>query len=162
MSNGLTWTIIHCISLCGAYYVLTFHPASKHRNEVVMASLRITKTIVDGAKLGSADYFIWDSELKGLGLKVSRGGRKTYVCQYRTAGGRTGDSRRLTIGAHGSPWTVELARAEAKKILGRAANGEDPAQEKQDLKKHLAVTELCDQYLVHGCATKKPRPCGRI
>ena len=121
-----------------------------------MASLRITKTIVDGAKPGPADYFIWDSELKGFGLKMSKGGRKTYVCQYRTAGGRTGDSRRLTIGAHGSPLTVELARAEAKKILGRAANGEDPAQEKQDLKKQLAVTELCDQYLVHGCATKKP------
>lgn len=121
-----------------------------------MASLRITKTIVDGAKPGPADYFIWDRELKGFGLKVSKGGRKTYVCQYRTAGGRTGDSRRLTIGVHGSPLTVELARAEAKKILGRAANGEDPAQEKQDLKKRLTVSELCDQYLVHGCATKKP------
>src|SRR5450631_3421171 len=121
-----------------------------------MASPRITKTIVDGANPRPADYFVWDSELKGFGLKVSKGGRKTYVCQYRTAGGRTGDSRRLTIGAHGPPWTVELARAEAKKILGRAANGEDPAHEKQDLKKRLTVSELCDQYLLHGCATKKP------
>jgi len=47
-----------------------------------MASPRITKTIVDGANPGPADYFIWDSELKGFGLKVSNGGRKTYVCQY--------------------------------------------------------------------------------
>ena len=53
------------------------------------------------------------------------------------------------------PWTEENARAEARKILGRAANGEDPAQEKQDLKKRLPVSELCDQYLQYGCATKK-------
>ena len=120
-----------------------------------MPNPKITKTLVDSAKTESADYFIWDSELKGFGLKISKGGRKTYVCQYRTAGGRTGDTRRLSIGAHGSPWTVETARSEAKKFLGRAANGEDPAQEKQDLKKRLSVAELCDQYLKHGCATKK-------
>ena len=120
-----------------------------------MANLRITKTIVDEAKKRTGDYFIWDSELKGFGLKIAKGGRKSYVCQYRTAGGRTGDTRRLTIGAHGSPWTVETARTEAKRILGRAANNEDPAQEKQDLKKQLTVKDLCDQYLAHGCATKK-------
>lgn len=120
-----------------------------------MANSKITKTFVDRAKAESADYFLWDSELKGFGLKVSKGGRKTYVCQYRTPGGRTGSSRRLAIGAHGSPWTVETARSEAKKLLGRAANGEDPAQEKQDLKKRFSVAELCHQYLQHGCATKK-------
>ena len=120
-----------------------------------MANLKITKTTVEEAKPGPVDYFIWDSELSGFGLKIAKGGRKAYVCQYRTAGGRTGDTRRLTIGAHGSPWTVEMARVEAKKILGRAANGEDPAQEKQGLKKQLTVAELCSQYLEHGCATKK-------
>ena len=50
---------------------------------------------------------------------------------------------------------VELARLEAKKILGRAANSEDPAGDKQDLKRQLTVARLCDQYLAHGCATKK-------
>ena len=121
-----------------------------------MANLKITKTTVDEAKPGPTDYFLWDSELAGFGLKIAKGGRKSYVCQYRTAGGRTGDTRRLNIGAHGSPWTVEMARGEAKKILGRAANGQDPAQEKQELKKQFSVAALCDQYLQHGCATKKP------
>ena len=121
-----------------------------------MANLKITKTTVDEAKPRSKDYLVWDSELAGFGLKIAMGGRKSYVCQYRTAGGRTGETRRLTIGAHGAPWTVELARGEAKKILGRAANGQDPAQEKQQLKKRFSVAALCDQYLQLGCATKKP------
>ncbi len=120
-----------------------------------MPSAKITKTAVDTAKPEAADWFLWDTELKGFGLKVAKGGRKSYVCQYRTPGGRSGEDRRITIGGHGSPWTVETARSEARKILGRAANGEDPAQEKQDLKKRLSVAELCDQYLKHGCATKK-------
>ena len=54
-----------------------------------------------------------------------------------------------------SPWTAEMARGQAKKILGRAANGEDPAQEKQELKKQFSVAALCDQYILQGCATKK-------
>jgi integrase len=120
-----------------------------------MPSAKITKSVVDNAYPEAADWFLWDTELKGFGLKVSKGGRKSYVCQYRTAGGRSGDDRRLTIGQHGSPWTVEMARSEAKQVLGRAANGEDPALEKQDLKKRLSVAELCDQYLQHGCGTKK-------
>ena len=120
-----------------------------------MPSSKITKSVVDNAISGETDWFLWDTELTGFGLKISKGGRKSYVCQYRTAGGRSGDDRRLTIGQHGSPWTVEIARAEARKILGRAANGEDPALEKQDLKKRLSVAELCDQYLQHGCGTKK-------
>lgn len=120
-----------------------------------MPSVKLTKTAVDNANPEAADWFLWDTELKGFGLKVSKGGRKSYVCQYRTAGGRSGDDRRLTIGQHGSPWTVEMARSMAKQILGRAANGEDPALEKQDLKKRLSVAELCDQYLLHGCGTKK-------
>ena len=120
-----------------------------------MPTARITKTTVDNARPAATDWFLWDADLKGFGLKVSKGGRKSYVCQYRTPGGRAGEDRRVTIGAHGSPWTVETARSEAKKILGRAANGEDPAREKQDLKKRHTVAELCDQYLRYGCATKK-------
>ena len=40
-------------------------------------SHRLTKSIVDRAKPKSDDYFIWDSDLKGFGLKVAKGGRKT-------------------------------------------------------------------------------------
>ena len=71
-----------------------------------MPSVKLTKADVDYANPDVVDWFLWDTELKGFGLKVSKGGRKSYVCQYRTAGGRSGETRRLTIGAHGSPWTV--------------------------------------------------------
>ncbi|MFP1630541.1 tyrosine-type recombinase/integrase [Zhengella sp. ZM62] len=118
-------------------------------------SHRLTKSRIDTAALQDKDYFLWDSELKGFGIKIAKGGRKSYVCKYRVGNGRTAPTRRMTIGAHGSPWTVDQARAEARKLLGRAANGEDPAKEKQDAKKQITVAQLCDLYIENGIGTKK-------
>lgn len=118
-------------------------------------SRRLTKTIIDTAEPQDKDYFLWDSELKGFGIKIAKGGRKSYVCKYRAGNGRTAPTRRMTIGAHGSPWTVDQARAQARKLLGRAANGEDPAKEKQHEKKQITVSQLCDLYLENGVGTKK-------
>ncbi len=119
-------------------------------------SVRLKKSTIDHSTPAQSDYFIWDADLKGFGIKIAKGGRKTYVCKYRVGNGRTAPTRRMTIGAHGSPWTVDQARLEARKILGRAAHGEDPAKEKQAAKKQITVAELCDLYLEQGVATKKP------
>lgn len=116
---------------------------------------KLTKSKIDAAKPQHEDYFLWDGDLKGFGIKIAKGGRKSYVCKYRVGNGRTAPSRRMTIGAHGSPWTVDQGRAEARKLLGRAANGEDPAKEKQDEKKQITVAQLCDLYLESGVGTKK-------
>ena len=116
---------------------------------------KLTKSSVDRAHPQSGDYFLWDGELKGFGIKIAKGGRKSYVCKYRVGNGRSAPTRRMTIGAHGSPWTIEQARSEARRLLGRAANGEDPAKEKQDEKNQITVLQLCDLYLENGIGTKK-------
>ena len=69
--------------------------------------------------------------------------------------GRGAPTRRMTIGAHGSPWTPDAARKEAAKILGQVAQGADPAKTKQADKAVLTVSELCDHYLEVGVGTKK-------
>ena len=86
---------------------------------------KISKRMVDATEAGAADVFLWDTDLKGFGLKVMPSGRKAYVVQYRT-GGREARSKRFTIGTHGSPWTPDEARAEAKRLLQMASKGEDP------------------------------------
>ncbi|MEM7303462.1 MAG: site-specific integrase [Pseudomonadota bacterium] len=116
---------------------------------------KLTKSAIDAAAPRADDYFVWDGELKGFGIKIAKGGRKSYVFKYRVGTGRAAPTRRMTIGAHGSPWTVNQARTEARKLLGRAANGEDPAKEKQDEKKQFTVAQLCDLYLENGVGTKK-------
>lgn len=123
---------------------------------MTMSKPVLTKSRIDRATPLEKDYFLWDSDLTGFGLKVSKGGRKSYVVKYRVGTGRRAPSRRMTIGQHGSPWTVKQARDEARKLLGRVANGENPAADRQTEKKQLTVSELCDDYIANGMKAKKP------
>lgn len=116
---------------------------------------KLTKSLIDQTKANDRDTFYWDNEVTGFGLKVTPAGRKVYICKYRFGSGRRAPTRRMTIGAHGSPWTVEAARKEARNILAKVALGEDPAREKQSAKKVLTIRELCDEYLEHGTTLKK-------
>ncbi len=120
-----------------------------------MPSTRITKRVVDETVAGARDCYLWDSELIGFGLKVTPSGTKTYLVQYRT-GGRETPTRRVTIGRHGSPWTPEQARQEARRVLATVELGEDPAARKADKRRDLTVSDLCDLYIAEGCTTKKP------
>ncbi|WP_234054049.1 MULTISPECIES: site-specific integrase [unclassified Xanthobacter] len=102
---------------------------------------KLTKRIVDAADVREKDYFIWDDELPGFGLRVFASGKRSYLIQYRSAG-RT---RRYTIGLHGV-WTPETARQEAKVQLGRVARGDNPSEERQLDHKAITVKELCALY----------------
>lgn len=88
--------------------------------------MKLTKTLVEATKPGTKDCFLWDGKLSGFGLKVTPAGRRSYVVQYRPRGSH--QSKRITLGVHGAPWTAERAREAAEHLLLRVANGEDPAE----------------------------------
>jgi len=54
---------------------------------------------------------VWDSDVKGFGIRRQRHAA-VYVLKCRDLNGR---QRFLTIGRHGSPWTPDAARKEAKR-----------------------------------------------
>jgi integrase len=103
---------------------------------------KLTKRAVEGLEVQSQDYFIWDRDIAGFGVRVFPSGRKAYLIQYRV-GGR---SRRRTIGAHGI-LTAEEARNEARKLLGDVAKGGNPAEERRRQQKAPTVASLCDRFL---------------
>lgn len=107
---------------------------------------KITKRSVDALRPteDGREAVLWDAELKGFGVRVQRGSVKSYILHYRIGAGRGALLRKLTIGKHGSPWTPETARAEAKRLLAIVAQGKDPAAVKSEA---LAVGQLCDRYL---------------
>ena len=125
---------------------------------------KITKRTVDAAQVSERDVFIWDTETKGFGLKVTPAGNKVYLTQARVK--NTGQLVRCTIGKHGSPWTPEMARNEAVKLLGQIASGVNPNEAQKAARRDLTMAKLCDLYVAEGCATKKPSTiasdCGRI
>jgi integrase len=118
---------------------------------------KITKQAVDALEpKNDTDTVLWDSEIKGFGVRVRNGTAKTYILHYRAGGGRRAPLRKFTIGRHGSPWTPQTARLEAKRLLGLVAAGEDPAESRLTERASITIAELCDLYLAEGAGHKKP------
>jgi integrase len=106
---------------------------------------KITKSAVDTAQASDKDGYLWDSQLKGFGLKITPAGRKVYLVQYR-AGGRAGKTRRVTIGTHGSI-TADQARTEAQALLRQISRDEDPLAVSDKKKQEKTFGVLIDQFL---------------
>ena len=62
--------------------------------------------------------------------------------------GQDGGQRTYTIGKHGSPWSLDTARREARRVLGEVVKGADPVADKIAGRKAITVAELCQQYMV--------------
>jgi integrase len=98
------------------------------------------------------DEIVWDAgkgSVSGFGARRQRSSAVSYIVVYRNADGR---QRWQTIGKHGSPWTPETARDQARKLLGLVAGGADPAEEKQARRKAATVADLCDLYFADAQA----------
>jgi len=102
---------------------------------------KLTKRVIDAAEIQAAEYFIWDDELPGFGLRVLPSGRKGYIVQYR-AGRR---SRRMSLGPS-SVLTCEQARTRAIGIIAAARSGDDPAAERDAERKTITVKELAERF----------------
>lgn len=88
--------------------------------------MKLTKRVVDEARPKEANFFVWDDELPGFGLRVWPSGRKVYVLQYRTSG----RSHRVNLGLHGV-LTPEEARRLAIRTLAGLLEGKDPQEKPQ-------------------------------
>jgi len=85
---------------------------------------------------GRDKLVIFDDDLPGFGMSLSKGGSRTWVVQYRNA---IGQSKRETLGKVGVLTAADARRA-ASERLARAKLGEDPHAEKAKAKARAAVT----------------------
>jgi len=111
---------------------------------------KITKRAVDEAKPGASTVFIRDDQLRGFGLKISSTGAKSYFVEYRLPGGREAPKGRVVIGRHGSPWTPDMARREAKSLLEGVRKGVDPIVSKREahrINKDLAFNTYVAMFI---------------
>ncbi len=119
------------------------------------SSIRLSQSSVKAAQPQERRYELWDSELSGFGLRVEPTGSKTFFVRYRAGGGRRGPKRFVKVGRYGSV-TVDEARKEAKRILGAAATGNDPATERKSARNELTIRELVELYERDGIGDLKP------
>ena len=105
---------------------------------------KVTKRLVDSLKPDPRrEVQVWDSELRGFGVRIQPSGTAAYFLFYRTPEGR---QRKLSLARVGTV-TPEEARRMAREKLGETTKGEDPSAERHKIRRAMTVSELCDLYL---------------
>lgn len=103
---------------------------------------KITTRAVEALETGQT---IFDTSIGGFGVRRQGvAARPTYFVKTILAGRQ----KLLTIGAHGSPWTVDSARREAKKLLGEVAGGRDPSVKRETRDVATTLDEFFDKHVV--------------
>ncbi|WP_299910626.1 integrase family protein [uncultured Paracoccus sp.] len=106
--------------------------------------MKLTKAnVADIEADPSRQLLIWDTEIRGFGLRVAPGGAKAYVMQRR-AGSKT---RRVTIG-RADDMSAEAARKKATILAAGFAEGVDPVAAKKDrVKRTITLRDAIDAYI---------------
>lgn len=105
---------------------------------------KLTKSRVDSMAIPAAGQkYLWDSELRGFGIRALPSGLKAFILQYRNTDGQ---SRRIMLGRYGV-LTVDQARSEARIKLGDIARGSDPIVERSSSRAAPTIAQICDWYL---------------
>jgi hypothetical protein len=86
--------------------------------------------------------FYRDDTLKGIALRVTPGGAKSFIVERRVHG----RMRRESLGRYG-PLTVEQVRREAQKYLGQVATGVDPrVRARKASARAVTLQEVFEEY----------------
>ncbi|TIQ46805.1 MAG: DUF4102 domain-containing protein [Mesorhizobium sp.] len=106
-------------------------------------ALILTDKIVDNLpKPEKGNRITYDEDVKGFGVRVTAGGSRAFVLNYRTRGGR---ERRYTIGVR-PDWKSGPAREEAKRLKRLIDVGEDPMAEIEADRNAKTMADLCDRF----------------
>jgi integrase len=109
---------------------------------------KLTKTLVEAIEPENKDVLLWDSEIKGFAVKVTPKGKRSYILKYRVGGGRTGKTRKPTIGIHGiDGMTTDKARKIAGEWKAIVNTGGDPSGERQAYRKAPTLSDLKERFI---------------
>jgi integrase len=100
----------------------------------------------------SGNKVYYDSDVTGFGCRVTKGGARSFILNYRTRAGR---ERRYTIGEFPS-WKTGPARAEASEWKRRVRNGEDPLADLEAERAAPTVGDLCTRFAEEHLPKKRP------
>jgi integrase len=90
--------------------------------------MKLTLNRIDALKCpeGKRDVLVFDDEQRGLGVRVTAYGGKTYLAQYNSQG----QKRRIPLG-NCNAISLAKARDAVRAIMGDVARGIDPATERK-------------------------------
>ena len=115
----------------------------------------LTEKRIRDAKPAEKTRILWDNEIRGLGVRITVAGAKSYVLDYRADGRK----RRATL-ARTNELSLSKARDRAADLLVRIRAGADPLDEREQRKALPTVSEGIDRYLTKHLPEKQAK--GRL
>ncbi|MEM7047900.1 MAG: tyrosine-type recombinase/integrase [Pseudomonadota bacterium] len=110
----------------------------------MISKKRLSRRTIDALKPGAKERTVWDSEVRGLGVRILPSGLRSFIIYYREQGAL----KRKTIGRH-PDITIERAREVARGVWSALAGGDTPSITNPD----RTLRELWEQfdrdYLAH-------------
>lgn len=115
---------------------------AKPKSEKPEKPEKLTDTIVkDLAPPAKGNRIVYDGEVKGFGVRVTKAGARAFILNYR-AGGR---ERRITIGSY-PDWKTGRARERAKTLKQGVDVGADPMSDRHAERAAPTMDDLADQF----------------
>ena len=103
----------------------------------------LTEKRVRDAGAGKKTNILWDHTIKGLGLRVTPAGAKSFVLSYRVAG-----KKRLATLARAGEISLSEVRELAGRELATIRNDQaDPLKRRQEAREAPTVAELIEKFL---------------
>lgn len=120
-----------------------------------MPKEKLSHQKVKAIKKPEKPYVIYDQVQKGLELRISKAGTKSFCFRYEAAG----KYRRLTLGRF-PDLSLSDARARVRELKVKVKNGEDPQatrEEQKNKKKPITFKELADKFITRHLPTLSDR-----
>jgi integrase len=95
----------------------------------------------------------WDDAVAGLGLRITAGGSRAFVYNYRVKS--SGQQRRMTIGRFPT-WSTGAARSEAERLERLVDGGGDPRRDVEVERQAPTMADLCDRFEREHVVRKRP------
>ena len=102
----------------------------------------LTERIIRDAKADGKDRTVWDTQVRGLGVQITQGGKKNFVIRYKI-----GDHKRQAIIARCSEISLKAARERVgAELVGIRAGEADPLQRRQQALGAPTVTDMVERF----------------
>jgi integrase len=115
------------------------------RSAVKTRRFNFTQKALDSVPLpasGEQRRYVYDTQVRGLGLAVSPAGKKVFILCKKI----DGRAERIAIGSYAEV-SIGFARNKVQQLLGAIAEGENPADQKRRVRSEWTLGQLFQYWL---------------
>ncbi|HAD86600.1 MAG TPA: integrase [Rhodospirillaceae bacterium] len=132
--------------------------AAKYPTRIKLTKPLVKGVVIDeieGVTPSTKDKVLWDTEVTGFGLRVTRNGAKAYIFKYRLGHGRAAKTTKMRIA--GIDLSLDKARQKARQHREQVADGEDPSRKRDENANAPTMSQLCEDYMERHAPKKRTK-----